>query len=64
MADTSFLAWPFFDDGHRAFARDLEGWARESLPPLLSQDESDLDGVYACVGGLVRALGRAGWLRA
>jgi acyl-CoA dehydrogenase len=64
MADTSFLAWPFFDDGHRAFARDLEGWARDTLPPLLAYDERDLDGVYACVGALVRALGRAGWLRA
>ena len=64
MADTSFLAWPFFDDGHRAFARDLEGWARDALPPLLAHDERDLDGVYACVGALVRALGRAGWLRA
>lgn len=64
MADTSFLAWPFFDDGHRAFARDLEGWAKDALPRLLAHDERDLDGVYACVGGLVRALGRAGWLRA
>jgi acyl-CoA dehydrogenase len=64
MADTSFLAWPFFDEGHRAFARDLEPWSRDALPPLLAHDERDLDSVYACVAGLVRALGRAGWLRA
>jgi len=64
MADSTFLDWPFFDDGHRAFARDLEGWVRDSLPPLLALDEGNLDSVYACVGGLVRALGRAGWLRA
>ena len=32
MADTTFLAWPFFDEGHRALARDLEPWARDALP--------------------------------
>lgn len=64
MSDSTFLAWPFFDEGHRAFARDLEPWTRDALPPLLAHDESDLDSVYACVGQLVRALGRAGWLRA
>ena len=63
MADTTFLAWPFFEDVHRTLARDLEAWSREALPPLLAHDEADLDSVYACVGGLVRALGRAGWLR-
>jgi acyl-CoA dehydrogenase len=64
MADTTFLGWPFFDEGHRAFARDLEPWTRDALLPLLAHDESNLDSVYACVAGLVRALGRAGWLRA
>jgi acyl-CoA dehydrogenase len=64
MADTSFLAWPFFDEGHRAFARDLQPWTKDALPPLLEHDEGDLDSVYGCVSGLVRALGRAGWLRA
>jgi acyl-CoA dehydrogenase len=64
MADSGFLAWPFFDEGHRVFARDLERWAGDALPPLLTHDEADLDSVYSCVGGLVRALGRAGWLRA
>jgi acyl-CoA dehydrogenase len=64
MADTTFLAWPFFDEGHRSFARDLEPWTRDALPPLLAHDESNLDSVYTCVAALVRALGRAGWLRA
>ena len=63
MADSTFLSWPFFDDGHRALARDLETWSRDALPPLLAHDEGNLDSVYACVGGLVRALGRAGLLR-
>jgi acyl-CoA dehydrogenase len=64
MSDRSFLAWPFFDDGHRQQARECEGWAKEVLPRLLDGAEADLDAVYACVGRLVKALGDAGLLRA
>jgi acyl-CoA dehydrogenase len=62
MSDESFLAWPFFDDGHRSHTRALERWAQEALPPLLEGDERDPDAVYACTARLVRELGRAGWL--
>jgi acyl-CoA dehydrogenase len=44
--------------------RDLEHWCAHSLPALLEHDEDDPDAVYACVTRLVRALGRAGLLRA
>ena len=64
MADDSFLAWPFFDDEHRAFGRALERWAGHALPPLLEGAEDGADAVYACAGRLVGELGRAGWLRA
>jgi acyl-CoA dehydrogenase len=64
MADAGHLAWPFFDEGHRAYARDLERWAADALPPLLQDGEEDSDAVYACVGRLVAALGKAGLLRA
>lgn len=64
MADATFLDWPFLDDGHRAFARDVEAWSARALPPLLEGAERDLDAVYACVRRLVRALGDAGLLRA
>jgi acyl-CoA dehydrogenase len=63
MADRTFLAWPFFDDGHRALARTLEQWAADALPSLLDGAEGDLDAVYACVRRLVTELGRAGLLR-
>jgi acyl-CoA dehydrogenase len=63
MADKTFLAWPFFDDGHRALAAELERWAGESLPPLLEGSEESLDAVYACVRRIVEALGKAGLLR-
>lgn len=64
MIDANFLAWPFFDDGHRDWAERVEGWAGVSLPLLLEGADGDLDATYRCVGGLVRALGEAGLLRA
>ena len=60
MADRSFLEWPFFDDAHRAYQGELERWVAQALPDLLEHDEADLDTVHACVGRLVRELGRAG----
>jgi acyl-CoA dehydrogenase len=63
MADTSYLAWPFFDHGHRDFAREVERWAGQALPPLLSGAEETSDSVYACVAGLVAEMGKAGLLR-
>ena len=63
MASHGDLDWPFFDDGHRALARELEQWTAEQLPPLLEHAEDDLDAVYACVRRLVTELGRAGLLR-
>jgi len=64
MSDSSFLAWPFFDDGHRDFAGRLERWAGHALAPMLAGAEGSSDDVYACVARLVPELGNAGWLRA
>ena len=64
MVDQSFLAWPFFDEGHRQQARHFERWAAEVLPALLVGAEGDLDAVYGCVRRLVGELGTAGLLRA
>ncbi len=60
MSDTTYLDWPFFDDGHRQLARSLaESVAREAQewthPPA-----HDVDA--ACVAR-VRRLGELGWLR-
>jgi len=38
MADRSVLDGPFFDDGHRALAREFEQWAEGRLPVLLDGD--------------------------
>jgi acyl-CoA dehydrogenase len=64
MADQSFLAWPFFDEGHRQQAGDFERWVAEILPSLLAGADGDLDAVYGCVRRLVGELGNAGLLRA
>lgn len=63
MTTAADLAWPFFDDGHRALVQDCERWTTQALPPLLDGAEADLNAVYACVRRLVSALGRAGLLR-
>jgi acyl-CoA dehydrogenase len=63
MTDRSYLGWPFFDDAHRAQAREFERWTQEALPTLLEGAEGDLDAVYRCVRRLVSELGRAGLLR-
>jgi acyl-CoA dehydrogenase len=59
VIDASFLAWPFFDDRHRQFARELTAWAENGIHPLV--DHQDVD---ASCRRLVRRLGEAGWLRA
>jgi acyl-CoA dehydrogenase len=52
------LGWPFFDDGHRAFAAALTRWADATLPSLPHDD------VDAACRARVKALGEAGFLRA
>src|SRR3954468_13144206 len=58
MTDRSFLAWPFFDDGHRALAAGLDAWADREVERLEHGKSVD----DAC-RALVQALGLAGWLR-
>lgn len=58
MADRSFLAWPFFEDRHRAWAQEVEAWAATHAEAL--SDEHDADG---SVQRLARAMGDAGLLR-
>ena len=51
------LAWPFFEDRHRALATGVEAWAREHLAHVSHDNVDD-----TC-RKLVRQLGEAGWLR-
>ncbi len=56
MADRTFLSWPFFDEGHRKLAEEVDAWAGRELG---RGEGSDLD---ARTRSLVRAFGSAGWL--
>ncbi|HSK80092.1 MAG TPA: acyl-CoA dehydrogenase family protein [Thermoanaerobaculia bacterium] len=60
MPDASFLAWPFFEDSHRALARELDDWCRREVAPLAEHEDDDVD---ASCRELVRRLGEGGWLR-
>jgi acyl-CoA dehydrogenase len=55
VADKTFLAWPFFNDRHRAQADEIERWSAANLPV----DHSDVD---AASRDLVVRLGRDGFL--
>ena len=54
LAET--LSWPFFNDGHRAYAEKLSRWAADNLHKLPHDDVDE-----AC-RARVKALGEAGFL--
>ncbi len=56
--DTSWLAWPFFDERHRELGTRLDTWAAAHVADI--DHDADTDTVCR---DLVRALGKAGWLR-
>jgi acyl-CoA dehydrogenase len=57
MSDRAYLDWPFFEDRHRALARELDAWAGEHVAHLHGPD------VDAACRELVRKLGAGGWLQ-
>ena len=57
MSDKTYLDWPFFDDAHRALARELDAWCADRLGGGI--DHSNVD--RAC-NDLVALLGESGWL--
>lgn len=62
MSRTAHLRLPFFDAAHRAFAEELDEWARQAASDIEAGDGGHAD-VGACCIHWVRALGKAGWLR-
>jgi acyl-CoA dehydrogenase len=57
MSDRTYLDWPFFEDRHRALARELDPWAAEHIAHIHGHD------VDAACRQLVRTLGDGGWLQ-
>jgi acyl-CoA dehydrogenase len=62
MADRSFLAWPFFDDHHRAYAEALDAWAQAEIASLPHPEPGDAALDAACAE-ILRRLAAGGWLR-
>lgn len=60
MADTSFTAWPFFEDSHRSHFEALSLWC-ETHAHELHEESGDVE---ADCRRLVKMLGGAGWFRA
>lgn len=63
MPDLGHLDWPFFEDGHRALARELRGWAEREVAPIVQDEPSGRDGLDDLVKELLRRLADGGWLR-
>ena len=57
MSDQQYLDWPFFEERHRALARELDAWATQNIAHAHGPD------VDAECKALVRSLGQAGWLQ-
>ncbi len=59
MAEASHLDWPFFDEPHRALAREAAAWAAGEA----GAQEPTGEGLDAACRALVARLGADGWLR-
>ena len=57
MSDRSFLAWPFFEERHRALAAELEAWCEANI------HDAEAANVDAASRSLVEGLGRGGFLK-
>lgn len=56
----SFFDLPFFEDGHRGLALELQSWAADKTASIDTADEKDEDTLCR---NYVRSLGEDGWLR-
>jgi acyl-CoA dehydrogenase len=57
MADSTYLAWPFFTDAHRTLQREIAAWRDQHFEAL-----DDADPAAAC-RGYIAQLAAAGWLK-
>lgn len=56
-----FLEWPFFDDGHKKLATELDAWASKELASL-AKDEPSHDEVHAFCEKVREKLAKGKWL--
>ena len=64
MPDTTFLNWPFFEDAHREYAREIREWAAATIPGITEDEPRNNDQLDAQMRKLVTTIGAAGWFKA
>ena len=57
MADSTYLAWPFFTDAHRTLQREITAWRDHRFKELDAADPA------AACRGYIAQLASAGWLK-
>lgn len=62
MPDSSYLEWPFLDDSHRALKTELDQWCEANSAALEQEQEQIRADLDSTCRGLVKLLGKAGWL--
>ena len=63
MSDQSYLEWPFFDDRHRKYAKELSEWVKKEIVPLQHEEPKNNDELDGLCRDFVKKLGEDGWLR-
>ena len=63
MSDQSYLEWPFFDDRHRKFAKELSEWVKKEIAPLQHEEPKNNDELDELCRDFVKKLGEGGWLK-
>ena len=63
MPDLTYLDWPFFDDRHRAFSKELRAWAEDEIAPLQHEEPQGNDALDKLTKTFIRKLGEGGWLK-
>jgi len=61
-SDLAHFDWPFFDEKHREFAKELENWAQSNLHDVDAPSCANVDEVDEICRTLVRRLGKSGFL--
>ena len=63
MSDQSYLEWPFFDDRHRKYAKELSEWVKKEIVPLQHEEPKNNDELDGLCRVFVKKLGEDGWLK-
>ena len=63
MSDQSYLEWPFFDDRHRKYAKELSEWVKKEIVPLQHEEPKNNDELDGLCRDFVKKLGEGGWLK-